>query len=147
MKTQTWIVISIFLAVIASGSLYLLNAAKKAERLAASPAERGWMLIEDNGCTSCHQNDSSYRAPSLAGLYGSKVTLSDGSLVTVDDAYVRESLLKPKAKVSAGYQATMPSYEGLLKDEEIALMIEALKPIDATPTKAEEAPGNADAKP
>ncbi len=127
MKTQTWIVVTFALAVIASGSLYLFNAAKKAERLAASPYERGWLLIEDNGCTSCHQNDSSFRAPTLANLYGSKVTLDDGSELTADDNYIRESLLNPKVKVRAGYQNTMPSFEGLLSDEDIGFIIEALK--------------------
>ncbi|MBC7659502.1 MAG: hypothetical protein H7249_07310 [Chitinophagaceae bacterium] len=127
MKTQTWITLSVFLAIIAAGCIYLLNVAKKAERLAASPAERGWMLIEDNGCTSCHQSDSGYRAPILAGLYGNKVTLADGREIIADETYIRESLLEPSAKISAGYQAVMPSYKGLLTDEELVLIIEALK--------------------
>jgi hypothetical protein len=127
MKTRTWILFSLFIAGIASASIYLLNAAKKAERLAASPSERGWMLIEDNGCTSCHQNDSSFRAPSLAGLFGEQVKLMDGTTVTADENYIRESLLDPKAKVVEGYQASMPSYEGLLTPEEIGFIVEALK--------------------
>jgi len=127
MKTQTWILISLVFGVIAAGCIYLLNAANEAERLAASPSERGWMLIEDNGCTSCHQNDSSFRAPSLADLYGSKVALSDGKELTADHAYLKESILEPSAKIVAGYQNSMPSYKGLLTDEEIDLIIEATK--------------------
>lgn len=136
MKTQTWIFIGTPLLIIAGACFYLYNAANKAERLASSTvAERGWVLIEDNGCTSCHQNGSSFRAPILENLYGSKVTLMDGTEHVVDDAYVRESLLEPKAKVSAGYQGIMPSYKGLLTDEEIALITEALKPLKEEPVK------------
>ncbi|RZA26238.1 MAG: cytochrome c [Proteobacteria bacterium] len=127
MKTRTWIALSILFFIVASSAIYLLNAANQAKRLAASPAERGWMLIEDNGCMACHQADNNFRAPTLAGLYGSEVTLQDGTKVTADTTYIRESILEPAAKVSAGYQGTMPSFKGLLSDEEIAEITEALK--------------------
>jgi cytochrome c oxidase subunit 2 len=127
MKKRTWMVLSTFVIIAASLAIYLFKTAERAKRLAASPSERGWMLIEDKGCTSCHQADNNFRAPSLARLYGSKVTLQDGKTVTAEDSYIRESILTPNAKISAGYQATMPSFEGVLSDEEIADIIEALK--------------------
>lgn len=127
MKTRTWIFLSLLFVIIASSSVYLLNSANEAKRLAASPAERGWMLIEDNGCQACHQPGNSFRAPKLDKLYGSEVTLMDGTKIIADEAYIRESLLEPRAKISAGFQPNMPSYKGLLNDIEMDEIIEAMK--------------------
>lgn len=127
MKTRNWLALSLLLVVIASSSVYLLNSANEAKRLAASPAERGWMLIEDNGCQACHQPGNSFRAPKLDGLLGSEVTLMDGSTIIADESYIRESLLEPRAKISGGYQPTMPSYQGILNDIEIDEITEAMK--------------------
>lgn len=127
MKPRTWIVLSFLFFVIASACIYLLNAANEAKRLAASPGERGLLLIDDNGCRACHQVGNSFRAPELEQLYGREITLQDGQKVIADAAYIREAILEPQAKISAGYQATMPSFKGLLTDAEIDEIIEATK--------------------
>lgn len=127
MKSRGIVIFSLFLLLMAGVSIYLWRASENAKFEAASPAERGWMLVDDRGCRSCHQADNGFRAPTLEGLYGREVTLSDGSKVIADEAYIRESLLDPKAKISAGYQAVMPSFDGVLSDQEISEIIEAMK--------------------
>ena len=57
----------------------------------------------------------------------SQQALSDGSSVNVDENYLRESILEPQAKVRAGYKPVMPTYQGQLKDEEIAALIAYIK--------------------
>ena len=99
---------------------------QQAAYAAATPPERGWMLIDSRGCTDCHQADSSYRAPLLRGLIGRTVKLADGRTLIADAAYVRRSLLEPKREISAGYQGVMPTYEGRLSDEELDEIVAAL---------------------
>jgi cytochrome c oxidase subunit 2 len=60
-------------------------------------------------------------------LYGKMETLTTGAQVLVDENYVRESILAPQAKVKAGYDPVMPTYQGRLKDDEIGAIIEYLK--------------------
>jgi cytochrome c oxidase subunit 2 len=82
-------------------------------------AEAGRNLAQDRGCPSCHSsNGDRGTGPTWKGLYGSDVELSDGTTVTVDDAYIRESILDPAAKLVDGYGNVMPKFD--LTDEEIA---------------------------
>jgi cytochrome c oxidase subunit 2 len=82
-------------------------------------AEAGRDLAQDRGCPSCHSsNGDRGTGPTWKGLYGSEVELSDGTTVTVDDAYIRESILDPAAKIVDGYGNVMPKFD--LTDEEIA---------------------------
>ena len=118
---------ALLMAVIIGGVFYNYLQQREVRRASASPAERGWMAIEDHGCTSCHQGSSSFRAPTLQKLIGREIPLIDGTKLVADDVYVRESILSPKAKVSMGYAATMPSYEGVVTESEIADMIAALR--------------------
>jgi hypothetical protein len=59
----------------------------------------GPKLFEDLACVNCHMEDGSGHCPSLRGLFGHTVLLSGGSTVTADEAYIRESILNPAAKV------------------------------------------------
>jgi len=94
------------------------------------PAEAGQMLYSTRGCPQCHSIDgSSGIGPTFQGLFGSEEALTTGDTVTVDENYVRESILEPQAKVTAGYDPVMPTYRGRLKDEEIGAIIEFLKTI------------------
>ena len=56
--------------------------------------------------------------------------MTDGSTVVVDENYIRESLLEPNAKVVAGFEAVMPTYQGRLKDDEILALIAYIKSLD-----------------
>lgn len=72
----------------------------------------GHKLFTELGCGVCHQNSRTQIAPTLHGLYGTKVKLQNGETVVADEAYVRESILKPTAKIVAGYQPIMPASFG-----------------------------------
>lgn len=89
------------------------------------PAAHGAQLVKDYACTACHSTDKQKLVgPGWGGLYGSKVTLADGSTVVADDAYLNESIRTASAQVVAGYEAgTMPDYASMLSDDEVAAMV------------------------
>lgn len=88
-----------------------------------SPAQAGAELFARYGCNTCHGQV----APTLAGLYGSKVKLSDGRTVTADDQYLRESILDSTAKIVAGYPPIMPSFRNQLTEEQLMQLVEYIK--------------------
>jgi cytochrome c oxidase subunit 2 len=96
------------------------------------PAAAGEVVFDQQGCPSCHRGDASGSGPSLAGLFGRSVRLGDGTTVVADDEYIRESILDPGAKVVAGYQPIMPTYQGLLGEEAIMQLIAYIKSLRAT---------------
>jgi cytochrome c oxidase subunit II len=91
-----------------------------------SPAAQGRKLFQQYGCVDCHEAN---RAPSLQGLYGQPVLLSDGSTVIADANYVRQKLLTPAATIPAGYQPIMPSFAGRLSEEDILAIIAYIQSI------------------
>ncbi len=90
-----------------------------------SPAATGQRLAQNLGCTTCHRDDNRRRAPSWVGLYGTQETLDTGETVTVDDEYIRESILYPQRKIVAGYArpSIMPTYQGQLDETQLAQII------------------------
>ncbi len=88
-----------------------------------SMAQIGEQMFQQYGCISCHRTDTAGRCPPLIGVYGSEVLLQNGQRVKADDSYVRESILNPQAKVVAGYQPIMPTFQGQLKEEDILSLI------------------------
>jgi len=88
-----------------------------------SPAQRGEKLFQDLGCNTCHRSDALARCPELGGLFGRPVQLQSGQTVTADEAYIRESILDPGAKVVAGYENIMPTFKGLVTEESILDLI------------------------
>lgn len=99
---------------------------------AADPVAHGAQLVKDNGCVACHAaDDKKLVGPGWGGLYNSKVSLADGSTVTADDAYLRESILQPNAKIVAGYPTgVMPAYGTLLKDDEVNAIVAYLHSLE-----------------
>jgi protein SCO1/2 len=93
------------------------QAAWPAPRSPAAADSTGAGLYVRRGCLACHAQ--AHVAPPLEGLLGRKIFLSDGRTITADEAYVRESILDPEKKVVAGYSNLMPSYRGLLRDDEL----------------------------
>jgi cytochrome c oxidase subunit II len=92
------------------------------------PAEAGKQLYARRGCSQCHSTDGTAgTGPSFKGIYGHKTYLEGGSSVTVDDNYIRESILDPQAKIVQGYKPAMPTYKGILSDAEITDIIEFIK--------------------
>ena len=94
-----------------------------------SMASLGQALFQQLPCASCHKSDGAGRCPVLEGLFGKQVQLQDGRTVTVDESYIRESILDPKAKVAAGYEPIMPNFTGLLSEEQIAQLVAYIKSI------------------
>jgi cytochrome c oxidase subunit 2 len=92
-----------------------------------SLASRGEKLFTDLTCNSCHRPDAQGRGPVLAGLFGKNVTLQNGETIAVEDAYVRESILQPSAKVVAGFQPIMPTFQGAVSEEQLAELVEYVK--------------------
>ena len=92
-----------------------------------SPASQGRALLDVLGCRACHRPDSLARAPMLEGLYGGPVALADGTVVTADDNYLRDSILDPPKDIVAHYQPVMPSYRGRVSEEEILQILAYLK--------------------
>lgn len=94
---------------------------------AGDPLQAGEKLFTEKACITCHFSDGKGRAPSLNGVYGAKVLLADGSTITADDSYLRESLLQPNAKIVAGFQPLMPSFQGQLTEEQIVALTTYIK--------------------
>ena len=63
----------------------------------------------------------------LQNLFGKQVSLQSGENVVVDEAYLRESILMPSAKVTAGFQPVMPTFQGLVSEEGVLSLIEYVK--------------------
>ncbi len=93
----------------------------------SSLAQQGSALFRQLGCSGCHEGSSSVHAPRLEGLYGKPVPLSDGSIVTADDKYLRDSILLPRSQVAAGYEPVMPSFEGRIDEAQLLQLVAYLK--------------------
>lgn len=97
-----------------------------------SPAAAGLKLFQQHGCIQCHRTDSLQRAPNLVGVYGRPVQLRDGSTVTADENYLRQSILDPGSQVVAGFDPIMPSFKGQLSEDELLQLVAYIKSLAAT---------------
>jgi cytochrome c oxidase subunit 2 len=78
----------------------------------SSGTESGAALAQSTGCAACHgDKGQGGLGPAWKGLAGSKVTLSNGTVVTADRAYLRRSILQPQAQKVKGYSVTMPTFQ------------------------------------
>ncbi len=105
-------------------------------------ASSGEKLFRELGCSSCHRSDTQGRGPDLAGTYGKPVLLDNGSTVIADDTYIRESILNPGSKVVAGFKPIMPTFSGIVTEEQLLSLISYVKSI-SQPQQAQ--PGRASA--
>ena len=125
------------------GWIYAMTPQDYQRWLAGSPSgslvQDGAKLFEDLACNNCHKPDGSGRGPSLVRIYGATVLLVGGSTVKADEAYIRESILNPAAKVVDGYMPDMPTFQGLITEENVVQLIEYVKSL--TPLSAQ-GPGN-----
>jgi cytochrome c oxidase subunit 2 len=98
-------------------------------------AQQGERLFEQMGCSTCHLLDRQGRCPIMRGVYGSHVQLADGKTVVADDAYIRESILNPNAKIVAGFKPdVMPSFQGQISEEGILQLVVYIKSLGITNT-------------
>jgi cytochrome c oxidase subunit 2 len=86
-------------------------------------AAEGSRYFHSFGCSGCHEGSQVVHAPSLAGLYDQPVPLQNGQLLIANDDYLRDSILQPAKNVPAGYQPIMPSFQGLVSEEQIIALI------------------------
>ncbi len=103
--------------------------------VAATPAAEGFAIMKTQGCIACHSSDGTkIVGPSYLNLYGKQqVVIRNGQevTVTVDSAYIRQTILDPTYQVVKGYpKGIMQSYKGKVTDEDISKIIEYLKSLN-----------------
>ncbi len=93
-----------------------------------TPAERGKKLFATKGCTACHSVAGQVLVgPPLNGIFGKMVEMVDGTKVTVDENFIRESIMNPSAKVVKNFPPVMPTFKGTLSDDEINSLVAYIK--------------------
>ena len=98
-----------------------------------TPATAGQALYQTLGCASCHgANGEGGRGPTLAGVFGNNTQLQNGQTVRVDEAYVRESILNPQAKLVVGFGPIMPTFQGQVSEDQLVQLVAFIKSLHAT---------------
>ncbi len=105
------------------------------QQLASSQEEGGDIVAmgakvaQKYGCIGCHSTDGSPMAgPTWKGLFGKEETLADGRTITVDEEYIRRSILDPGADIVKGFANIMPNtYKDQISDEELEALIAYIK--------------------
>jgi cytochrome c oxidase subunit II len=98
-----------------------------------SLASAGEKLFADLACNTCHRPESTGRGPVLNGIFGKTIITDTGETIVVDEAHIRESILNPSAKVQAGYQPVMPTFQGVVSEEGLLQLIEYVKSLQPPP--------------
>src|ERR1700734_827782 len=96
----------------------------------------GEKIFTELGCSTCHRADTQGRGPNLQGVYGQPVQLEDGRTVTADENYLRECILDPGAKRVKGFQPIMPTFQGLVSEEQVNALVAYIKSISAAKGEA-----------
>ena len=95
-----------------------------------SMVDAGARQFEQLGCSTCHKAESGGRGPTLVGVFGEPVRLATGEIITVDEAYVRESILAPSTKIVNGYQPIMPTFQGQISEETLMQLLTYIKSLN-----------------
>jgi cytochrome c oxidase subunit 2 len=100
--------------------------------LAAAPSEQslvdqGRSLFRALGCSGCHGPSATVRAPKLEELFGHPVGLANRETRVADVAYIRDSILQPQKEIVAGFDPIMPSYQGLMNEDDLGKLIAYIK--------------------
>ncbi|HEY7333823.1 MAG TPA: cytochrome c oxidase subunit II [Bryobacteraceae bacterium] len=105
-----------------------------------SMASTGEKLFHQYACANCHHFDGHGPCPDLRGLYGEQVQISGGTsvagptTVVADDAYLRESILDPNAKIVQGWKDSyMPSFKGQIDEEHVMDLVAYIKAMGPPP--------------
>jgi cytochrome c2 len=97
---------------------------------ASDPVKLGQQQATANGCVACHSVDGKAGVgPTWKGLFDSNKELVSGGPVKADEAYLKESITNPNAKVAKGFGPNvMPATFGSsLKPEQIDQIIAYIK--------------------
>ena len=93
-----------------------------------SPEYKGQDIFVRMACNACHSVDGSLKlGPTIKSQYGKNIRHTDGSVIIIDDQYIRESLIDPLKYIAEGYTPIMPSYRPVLTDEDIENLIAYIK--------------------
>ena len=104
--------------------------------VAAAPAtvDEGREVFVKYGCLACHATERSSATklgPPLVGLFGApRPIVGRATPVVADETYLRQSIREPTAAVVSGFDrggVGMPSFAGVLSDEQIESVILFLK--------------------
>ena len=96
-----------------------------------TPVEQGRDLFENKlGCASCHAGGPQQRGAKLENIFGHEVKLVGGQTVVADEAYIRDSILNPGAKIVEGFQPIMPTFKGQVTEEQIVALVAYIKSLN-----------------
>ena len=97
-----------------------------------TPAVAGQQLFQSLGCVSCHGADGEGgRGPALVGLFGRQVQLTTGQTLKADEAYIRESIINPQAKLVQGFGPIMPTFQGQISEDQLVQLLAFVKSLHA----------------
>ena len=118
------------------GTVIVMSPSEYSGWLAANPGEgslaaQGARLFRQFGCSGCHGASSTVHAPKLEGLYGRPVSLANGTQVTADARYIRDSILLPASQITAGYTPIMPSFQGQVDEADILKLVAYIRSLAA----------------
>jgi len=89
----------------------------KERPLVAGDPGKGKALFTTYACIGCHSLDgAALVGPTLKGIAG-----------RADEKHLRQSILEPNAVIAEGYPAAMPSFAGVLTDQQMADLLTYLK--------------------
>ena len=120
------VLIGTFVATTASIAAILSIPQPSASQLSPA-AEGGKVVFSQLGCVACHQGANISIAPNLSGLFGKTRELADNTEVLVNEAYLRESILAPNAKIAKGYAPAMPIYGPIVNEAQVNHLIAYIK--------------------
>ena len=122
------------------GDIVVMEPQQYAQWLSGGPSaplpEAGKELFSSLGCATCHRVDVQGRGPNLTNVYNKPVLLEDGRTVTADENYIRESILNPTAKIVSGFKPVMPTFQGLVTDEQLNALVAYVKSLAQQPSGA-----------
>jgi cytochrome c oxidase subunit II len=120
------------------GSIVVMEPQEYAQWMAGSSSlplqETGQQLFSSLGCSTCHRTDVQGRGPNLTGIYNKPVLLEDGRTVVADENYVRESILNPTAKIVSGFKPVMPTFQGIVSEEQLNALVAYVKSLSQPPS-------------
>jgi cytochrome c oxidase subunit 2 len=96
----------------------------------------GEKIFAELGCVTCHRSDSQGRGPNLQGVFGKPVQLEDGRTVMADENYIRQCILDPGSKRVKGYQPIMPTFQGLVSEEQLNALVAYVKSVSQSAAPA-----------
>ena len=114
--------------------LFLINGCNKdktSQSFAVGSSEsKGLDIFTRMACNACHSVDGTLKlGPSINNQYGKEIRHTDGTVMVINDEYIRESLTDPLKHIAEGYTPIMPSYAPVLSDQDIKHIIAYIKAI------------------